>query len=102
MTTLSPIRAEQAVTLKRAAIPSAQSSGETSEAQADGGIYGYCSWHGGWFDRQTGNPVVRDEEPVSHGICRDCSKRVLDEAREISKSVQSGQRETSDGCSVRG
>lgn len=102
MTTLSPIRAEQAVTLKRAAIPSDCSSGETSEAQAGGGIYGYCSWHGGWFDRQTGKPVLRDVEPVSHGICRDCSKRVLDEAREISKSVKSGQSETSDARCVRG
>ncbi len=36
-------------------------------------ILGYCAWHKGWFDRETGKPVECDHKPVSHSVCPACS-----------------------------
>jgi len=47
-------------------------------------ILGYCSWHNGWFNRETGERVHCIDNAVTHGICPRCMAAELEKSQKIS------------------
>jgi nitrite reductase/ring-hydroxylating ferredoxin subunit len=44
-------------------------------------IKGYCSWHKGWFDRATGEPIECADKAETHGVCPKCSAQEVEKYR---------------------